>query len=75
MHPAVGTEHLLLGLIKENEGIGAKALNSLGLNLNSVRKAVKDLVTPGSEAPAEIGLTPRVKKVLNWQMTKLRNGE
>ena len=62
-HPAVGTEHLLLGLIKENEGVGAKALSSLGLNLNNVRKAVKDLVTPGAEKPEEIGLTPRVKKV------------
>jgi len=63
-HPAVGTEHLLLGLIKENEGIGAKALSSLGLNLNTVRKAVKELVKPGNETPQEIGLTPRVKKVL-----------
>lgn len=62
-HPAVGTEHLLLGLLRENEGIGAKALISLGLELGAVRKAVKDMVTPGREAPEEIGITPRVKKV------------
>jgi len=62
-HPAVGTEHLLLGLIRESEGIGAKTLINLGLDLNTVRKAVKDLVAPGREAPDEIGITPRVKKV------------
>ncbi|MFZ5753917.1 MAG: ATP-dependent Clp protease ATP-binding subunit [Bacillota bacterium] len=62
-HPAVGTEHLLLGLIRENEGIGAKALINLGLDLSTVRKTVTDLVAPGYETPAEIGLTPRAKKV------------
>ncbi|MDX9872295.1 MAG: ATP-dependent Clp protease ATP-binding subunit [Clostridia bacterium] len=63
-HPAVGTEHLLLGLIKENEGIGAKALGNLGIEINTVRKVIKDLTPPGREAPAEeIGITPRVKKV------------
>ena len=62
-HPAVGTEHLLLGLLKENESVGAKALTNLGLSLDTVRKAVKDVVTPGTEIPEEIGLTPRVKKV------------
>lgn len=63
-HPAVGTEHLLLGLIKENEGIGAKALTNLGLDLNTVRKSVTELVAPGRETPDEMGHTPRVKKVL-----------
>ncbi|MCR4443099.1 MAG: ATP-dependent Clp protease ATP-binding subunit [Peptococcaceae bacterium] len=62
-HPAVGTEHLLLGLIRESEGIGAKSLTNLGLDLNTVRKAVKELVAPGRETPEEIGITPRVKKV------------
>lgn len=62
-HPAVGTEHLLLGLIKEDEGIGAKALINLGVEINSIRKAVKGLVAPGRENGEEIGITPRVKKV------------
>lgn len=62
-HPAVGTEHLLLGLIKEDEGIGAKALINLGVEINSIRKAVKSLVAPGRENGEEIGITPRVKKV------------
>lgn len=63
-HPAVGTEHLLLGLIKENEGIGAKALITLGLDLNTVRRTVTELVAPGRDNPDEIGFTPRAKKVL-----------
>ncbi len=62
--PAVGTEHLLLGLLRENEGIGAKALINSGLDLNVLRKKVKDLTTPGRENIADIGITPRVKKVL-----------
>ncbi|PKM87254.1 MAG: ATP-dependent Clp protease ATP-binding subunit ClpC [Firmicutes bacterium HGW-Firmicutes-12] len=62
-HPAVGTEHLLLGLIKENEGIGAKTLINLGVEINSARKAIRDLVPPGREVSEEIGITPRVKKV------------
>lgn len=62
-HPAVGTEHLLLGLIKEDEGIGAKALANLGVDINTIRKAVKGLIAPSRENPDEIGITPRVKKV------------
>lgn len=63
-HPAIGTEHLLLGLLRENESIGAKALINLGLELNTVRKAVTDLVAPGRYAGNELELTPRVKKVV-----------
>jgi ATP-dependent Clp protease ATP-binding subunit ClpC len=63
-HPAVGTEHLLLGLIRENEGIGAKALINLGLELNAVRKSVTDLVSPGHDYPQERSITPRAKKVI-----------
>lgn len=63
-HPAIGTEHILLGLIREGEGIGAKALTNLGLDLNLVRKKVTDLVAPGRENQTTISLTPRVKKVL-----------
>lgn len=63
-HPAVGTEHLLLGLVREDEGVGAKSLLNLGLDLNTVRKTVRDIVAPGRDNPEEVGLTPRAKKVL-----------
>jgi len=63
-HPAIGTEHLLLGLIRENEGIGAKALINCGLDLNTVRKKVTELVSPGHDIPAEGSITPRVKRVI-----------
>jgi ATP-dependent Clp protease ATP-binding subunit ClpC len=64
-HPAVGTEHLLLGLLREGEGIAAKALQSLGMDLNKVREEVERIVAPGdSRVGDEVGLTPRAKKVL-----------
>ncbi len=64
-HPAVGTEHLLLGLLREGEGIAARALQSLGLDLNKVREEVERIVSPGdSRVGDEVGLTPRAKKVL-----------
>ena len=64
-HPAVGTEHLLLGLLREGEGIAARALQSLGLDLNKVREEVERIVAPGdSRVGDEVGLTPRAKKVL-----------
>ena len=63
-HPAVGTEHLLLGLLREGEGIAARALQSLGLDLNKVREEVERIVSPGeSRVGDEVGLTPRAKKV------------
>jgi ATP-dependent Clp protease ATP-binding subunit ClpC len=64
-HPAVGTEHLLLGLLREGEGIAAKSLQALGVNLEKVRQEVEKIVSPGKPASGEeIGLTPRAKKVL-----------
>ncbi len=64
-HPAVGTEHLLLGLLREGEGIAARALQSLGLDLNKVREEVEKIAAPGdNRAGDEVGLTPRAKKVL-----------
>ncbi len=63
-HPAIGTEHLLLGLLREEESIGAKALTNLGLDLSSVRKAVTDLVAPGGYTGKKLELTPRAKKVV-----------
>ena len=64
-HPAVGTEHLLLGLLREGDGIAARALQALGVNLDKVRKEVEKIVVPGDlKSGEEIGLTPRAKKVL-----------
>lgn len=64
-HPAVGTEHILLGLLGEGSGVGAKALEALGINLDEVRKAVLEMVQPGDQIVGnEMGVTPRAKKVL-----------
>jgi len=62
-HPAIGTEHILLGLLRENEGIGAKALINLGLDLNTVRRTVTELVSPGHSTPSN-SITPRAKRVI-----------
>src|SRR5712691_6462339 len=63
-HTDIGTEHLLLGLVREREGIAGKVLTSLGVDLEQARKAVEDSVGRGDRiVPGEIGLTPRVKKV------------
>lgn len=64
-HPAVGTEHILLGLLAEGEGIAARVLQNLGINLEQVRSEVEKLIGQGeSGTVAEMGLTPRVKRVL-----------
>ena len=68
-HNYIGTEHLLLGLIHEGEGIGARALESLGVTLNAVREQVQDIVGPGPQAPnGHIPFTPSAKKVLELSM-------
>jgi len=64
-HDYVGTEHLLLGLLREEEGIAARALKNLGLALDRVRAEVEKMIGRGTETPpAEIGFTPRAKKVV-----------
>jgi ATP-dependent Clp protease ATP-binding subunit ClpC len=63
-HPAIGTEHILLGLLRENEGVGAKALINLGLDLNTVRRTVTDLVAPGHALLNKVSITPRAKRVI-----------
>ena len=68
-HNYIGTEHLLLGLVHEGEGIAARALESLGITLNSVREQVQDIIGPGANAPSgHIPFTPRAKKVLERSM-------
>jgi ATP-dependent Clp protease ATP-binding subunit ClpC len=64
-HQAVGTEHLLLGLIREGEGIAAKALINLGIDLEKVRQEIIKMIGKGEPVQkAQIGLTPRAKTVL-----------
>jgi ATP-dependent Clp protease ATP-binding subunit ClpC len=64
-HNYVGTEHILLGLIHEGEGVAARALESLGISLEAVRQQVEDIIGRGQQAPTgHIAFTPRLKKVL-----------
>jgi len=63
-HDAVGTEHILLGLIREEEGIAAKVLLGLGINLEQVRQTVIELVGAGGKPVEQVSLTPRAKRVL-----------
>src|SRR5437764_13439004 len=68
-HNYIGTEHLLLGLIHEGEGLAAKALESLGVNLDSVRSQVEDMIGVGTATPqGHIPFTPRAKKVLELSL-------
>ncbi len=65
-HDYIGTEHLLLGIIKEAEGIAAQALTRLGIDFEQIRQAVEDMVTTqsGTLTIGEIPFTPRAKRVL-----------
>jgi ATP-dependent Clp protease ATP-binding subunit ClpC len=64
-HNYIGTEHLLLGLIHEGEGVAARALESLGISLAAVRQQVEAIIGQGQQAPSgHIPFTPRAKKVL-----------
>ncbi|KJR47839.1 ATP-dependent Clp protease [Desulfosporosinus sp. I2] len=63
-HQVVGTEHILLGLIQEGEGIAAQALTGLGLDLAKIRDQVEQIAGVGQPFNGEVGLTPRAKKVL-----------
>jgi ATP-dependent Clp protease ATP-binding subunit ClpC len=68
-HNYIGTEHILLGLIHEGEGVAAKALESLGINLDSVREQVQEIIGQGQQAPTgHIPFTPRAKKVLELSL-------
>src|ERR671922_2435331 len=68
-HNYIGTEHLLLGLIHEGEGLAAKALESLGVTLDQVRSQVEDMIGVGTATPqGHIPFTPRAKKVLELSL-------
>src|SRR5687768_6032227 len=68
-HNYIGTEHILLGLIHEGEGVASKALESLGISLDAVREQVQEIIGQGQQAPTgHIPFTPRAKKVLELSL-------
>jgi ATP-dependent Clp protease ATP-binding subunit ClpC len=68
-HNYIGTEHILLGLLRERDGVGAKALESLSVRLDEVRRQVEEIVGQGRAAPTgHIPFTPRAKKVLELSL-------
>ena len=76
-HNYIGTEHLLLGLVREGESVAANVLNSLGVELSKVRTAVEFIIGPGDAAnmpssPSEITLSPRTKKVIEFAIDEAR---
>src|SRR3982750_2812689 len=73
-HNYIGTEHLLLGLVREGEGVAARVLDSLGVELSKVRTAVEFIIGRGDSttSPAEITLSPRTKKVIELAIDEAR---
>ncbi|MBM3943254.1 MAG: ATP-dependent Clp protease ATP-binding subunit [SAR202 cluster bacterium] len=72
-HNYIGTEHILLGLVRETEGVAARVLSSLGVDLSKVRSAVEFIIGRGEKpAQGEIGLTPRAKKVVELAVDEAR---
>jgi ATP-dependent Clp protease ATP-binding subunit ClpC len=73
-HNYIGTEHLLLGLVREGEGVAGKVLMSLDVDLEKVRKAVEDIIGRGDRIVlGEIGFTPRAKKVIELAVDEARH--
>ena len=72
-HNYIGTEHVLLGLVRETDGVAAKVLTNLGVELNKVKSAVEFIIGRGERsAGGEIGLTPRAKKVIELAVDEAR---
>ena len=72
-HNYIGTEHILLGLVREGEGVAAKVLANLGVELDKVRSAVEYIIGRGERAVSgEIGLTPRAKRVIELAVDEAR---
>ncbi|MFQ5826061.1 MAG: ATP-dependent Clp protease ATP-binding subunit [Dehalococcoidia bacterium] len=72
-HSYIGTEHILLGLVREGEGVAAKVLSNLGVELGKVRAAVEFIIGRGERPPSgEIGLTPRAKRVIELAVDEAR---
>jgi len=72
-HNYIGTEHILLGLARETDGVAARVLTSLGVELSKVRSAVEFIIGRGERpSPGDIGLTPRAKKVIELSVDEAR---
>ncbi|NQT47621.1 MAG: ATP-dependent Clp protease ATP-binding subunit [Chloroflexi bacterium] len=72
-HNYIGTEHILLGLVREGEGVAARVLTNLGVNLNKVRAAVEFIIGRGEKTTSgDVGLTPRAKKVIELAVDEAR---
>src|SRR5215467_14636200 len=72
-HNYIGTEHLLLGLLREGEGVAAKVLSNLGVDLNKVRSTIEFIIGRGDRfVLGQIGLTPRAKKVIELAVDEAR---
>ena len=68
-HDRIGTEHILLGLIREGDGVAAQVLESLGISLQAVRQQVEEIIGQGQQVPSEdIAFTPRAKKVFELSL-------
>jgi len=73
-HSYIGTEHILLGLVREEEGVAAKVLTNLGVGLNKVRSAVEFIIGRGERpSSGQIGLTPRAKRVIELAIDEARH--
>src|SRR6266487_592962 len=74
-HEYIGTEHILLGLVKEGSGVGANILKNLGVDLPTARREVDKLVKRGSEplSKGKIPQTPRSKKIIEYAIEEARN--
>ena len=72
-HDYIGTEHILLGLIRESEGVAAKVLNNLKVDMEKIKSALEFIIGKGEKPTAgEIGLTPRAKKVIELAVDEAR---
>ena len=72
-HNYIGTEHILLGLSKESEGVAAKVLSSLGIESNKIQSSVEFIIGQGDrQTPKSLGLTPRAKKVIELSVDEAR---
>jgi ATP-dependent Clp protease ATP-binding subunit ClpC len=72
-HNYIGTEHLLLGLLRETDGVAVRVLQTLGVDLRKVREAIEFIVGRGERyLPGEVGLTPRAKKVIELSVIEAR---
>jgi len=72
-HSYIGTEHLLLGLVREGEGVATQVLNNLGIQVDQVRHSVEAIIGRGGHiVSGEVGLTPRAKKVIELAVDEAR---